>query len=51
MQKVEIYYDVVKAAKDMGNHIQEGWRVHTCTIGSTRGPYERSDILLVVYER
>lgn len=51
MQEVEIYYDVVEAATAMRKRIKNGWRVHTCTMGTCKAGYDRSDRILVVYER
>lgn len=43
-QKVELYYDVLTAKKDMNNHISDGWAVHSFSISS-------NDDVLVVYEK
>ena len=51
MQEVKIYYDVAEAANAMNRRIRDGWRVHTCTMGSCKAGYDRSDRILVVYER
>ena len=51
MQKVEIYYDMLKAKLDMSEHIREGWRVHTCTMGCYMAGYSSSEKILVVYEK
>lgn len=51
MQKVEIYYEMFKAYIDMKKHIDEGWRVHTCTMGAYIAGYTPSEKVIVVYER
>lgn len=51
MQEVEVYYDVVEAAVEMRERIRNGWKVHTCTMGTCKFGYDRSDQILVVYER
>ena len=51
MQKVEIYYDILKAKWDMEEYIKDCWRVHTCTMGAYMAGYESSTKILVVYER
>lgn len=51
MQKVELYRDVVKAYSDMKQHIREGWRIHTCTLGSAGVAYSTFETILVVYEK
>ena len=51
MQKVELYLDAVKAFSDMKKHIREGWRIHTCALGSAGVGYSSSETILVVYEK
>ena len=51
MQKVEMYFDLLKAKRDMESHIKAGWRVHTCTMGSYMAGFNASDHILVVYEK
>ena len=51
MQKVELYRDAVKAFLDMKKHIREGWRIHTCTLGSAGIGYSSFETILVVYEK
>lgn len=46
-QKVEYYYELYEAQKDMDKHIKEGWFVHTCTMSGNIG-YQT---VLVVYEK
>lgn len=46
-QRVELYRDVGEAICDMEKYIQYGWRVHTCSIGSSFN----CDKVLVVYEK
>ena len=51
MQKVEAYKDMMIAKWDMNNHIEEGWKIHTCTMGCYEvmgACYER---VIVVYEK
>ena len=47
MQKVEMYYDMFEAKRDMTKQINAGWRVHTCTMAS----YSSKERVLVVYEK
>lgn len=51
MQKVEIYYDMLDACREMREHIKEGWRVHTCTMGAYMFGYTPYEKVIVVYER
>lgn len=51
MQKVKIYYDAFEAYDDMDNHIRQGWRVHTCTMGCYMAGYSSKEKVLVVYEK
>lgn len=51
MQKVEIYYDMLKAKNDMDKHIKVGWRIHTCTMGTYMAGYTSHEKVLVVYEK
>ena len=51
MQKVEVYYDMVVAQSDMKEHIESGWRVHTCTMGTYVSGYQSREKVLVVYEK
>lgn len=51
MQKVAIYYDILNAKNDMDRHIQTGWRVHTCTLGTYMAGYSSHEKVLVVYEK
>lgn len=51
MQKVEIYYDMLEAKRDMSKHIRDGWKVHTCTMGAYMAGYSSKEKVLVVYEK
>lgn len=51
MQKVELYYDMLKAKYDMEKWIKGGWRVHTCTMGAYMAGYSSHVKVLVVYEK
>jgi hypothetical protein len=51
MQKVETYYDMLDAATQMKKHIRDGWRVHTCAMGSFMAGYNSHDHILVIYEK
>ena len=51
MHKVELYHDAVEAYSDMKQHIREGWRIHTCTLGSAGVGYSSFETILVVYEK
>lgn len=51
MQKVEIYYDMIEAKISMNNHIRDGWRVHTCTMGAYVVGCHSHEKVLVVYEK
>lgn len=51
MQKVKTYYDMIEAKRDMNEHIREGWRVHTCTMGTYMVGYNSKEKVLVVYEK
>ena len=51
MQKVELYFDVGQAASDMRKHINNGWRVHTCTMSSFMAGFDVAGRVLVVYEK
>lgn len=47
MQEVEVYYSIREAERDMKKYIEQGWRVHTCTM-CCNGSNEK---VLVVYEK
>ena len=51
MQKVEVYYSMRVAERDMKEHIEQGWRVHTCTMGCYMAGYNSNEKVLVVYEK
>ena len=51
MQKIELYYDALKAKIDMEKHIKQGWSVHTCTMGCYVAGYSSGEKVLVVYEK
>lgn len=51
MQKVETYYDIIEAKRDMNNYIKSGWRVHTCTMGTYMTGYSSKEKILVIYEK
>lgn len=51
MQKVKLYYEMFEAYKDMNNYIEQGWRVHTCTMGCYMAGYTSKEKVLVVYEK
>lgn len=51
MQKVELYYDALKAKYEMEHYIRLGWRVHTCTMSGCKIGYEHDNHVLVVYEK
>lgn len=51
MQKVEIYKNYIDAKYEMDRHLKEGWRIHTCSIGSYQVGYTSTDHIIVVYER
>lgn len=51
MQKVEMYRDMLKAKRDMNEHIRDGWRVHTCTMGCYTVGYNPCEKILVIYEK
>jgi hypothetical protein len=51
MQKVEMYHDILAAKFDMEKWINNGWRVHTCTMGTYVAGYTSHEKILVVYER
>jgi hypothetical protein len=51
MQKVETYRDMLEAKRDMNEHIRNGWRVHTCTMGCYISGYFSKEKVLVVYEK
>ena len=40
-----------EAETDMNKHIREGWRVHSCTMGTYMAGYNCHEKVLVVYER
>lgn len=50
-QKVEMYFEMFEAYKDMNKHIKNGWRVHTCTMGTYVAGYSPKEKVLVVYEK
>lgn len=51
MQQVEVYYDLLDAAREMRTFIGEGWRVHTCSISTHKNGCSTEERVLVVYER
>lgn len=51
MQKVEIYRSMKDAKRDMEKHIESGWRIHTCTMGSYFICLTSDQDVLVVYEK
>ena len=51
MQKVEMYFDMLEAKRDMDKHINSGWRIHTCTMGTYMAGYSSKEKILVVYEK
>lgn len=51
MQKIELYYNALEAKYDMDKHIEQGWRVHTCTMGCYMAGYTSTEKVLVVYEK
>ena len=51
MQKVEHYYDILKARVDMEKHISDGWRIHTCSISPSHTKYSAKEKVLVIYEK
>jgi len=51
MQKVEMYYDMLEAKRDMDKYIKSGWRVHTCTMGAYMAGHSCCEKVLVVYEK
>lgn len=51
MQKIELYYDMLEAKHDMDKHIEQGWRVHTCTMGCYMAGHSSKEKVLVVYEK
>ena len=48
IQKVELYYSVEEADRDMNKHIENGWLIHSFDINTL---YERRERILVVYEK
>ena len=51
MQKVECYREMYEAQRDMNKHIKDGWRIHTCSIGTYMAGYSPCEKVMVVYER
>ena len=51
MQKVETYYQIWDAEKQIKKHIQDGWRVHTCAMGTFVAGCKIRDHILVIYEK
>ena len=51
MQKVELYYDMLKAKWDMDEHIKKGWKIHTCTMSTYMSGYHSHEKVLVIYEK
>ena len=51
MQRVVLYYDMFEAQEAMTRNINEGWRVHTCTMSAYIAGYTPWQRVLVVYEK
>lgn len=51
IQKVEIYYEALIATRAMQKHIDDGWRVHTCTMTCVPQGYSSTEKIIVVYEK
>ena len=51
MQKVEMYYSMEEAKRNMERHIGDGWRIHVCTMGTCTFGFGSIQDVLVVYER
>ena len=51
MQKVQTYKDILEAKCDMEKYIQNGWRVHICTMSCYEAGYSVKEKMLVVYEK
>ena len=51
MQKVEMYRGMLEAKRGMDKYIKDGWRVHTCTMGTYMAGYNCYEKVLVVYEK
>lgn len=50
-QAVQIYYSMLDAYRDMKKYINNGWKVHTCTMGCYMAGYSPEEKVLVVYEK
>lgn len=51
MQKVQTYKDILEAKCDMEKYIQNGWRVHICTMSCYTAGYSVKEKMLVIYEK
>lgn len=51
MQEVRVYYSMLQAERDMKSFIEQGWRVHTCTMSCYVTGCNSNERVLVVYEK
>ena len=51
MQRIEMYHDLIEARADMEQYLENGWRIHTCTMSCYVTEYSFREKLLVIYEK